>query len=63
MGRSFSRKHSSDVETARETFIPAAPGSSMPRRTDRETQRLMVQANICHDGQNDDIAEKKHRYK
>jgi hypothetical protein len=63
MGRNFSGKHTSDVETARETFIPAAPGSGMPKRTDRKTQKLTVQANMCHDGQSDDIAEKKHRRK
>ena len=62
MGRVFHVSIPVMWKQPRETFIPAAPGSSMPE--DRQGDaRLMVQANICHDGQNDDIAEKKHRYK
>ncbi|NLH97690.1 MAG: hypothetical protein GX477_10215 [Clostridiaceae bacterium] len=47
MGRSFSGKQAADVETARETFIPLI-AAGVPKRTDRESRKLSVQANL-HD--------------
>jgi len=59
MGRNFSRKHASDVETAQETIIPLSSAAVMPKRTDRESQKLTVQANMQQDHFIDDLSDKR----
>lgn len=59
MGRNFSRKHASDVETARETIIQFSSAAGVPKRTDRESRKMTVQANMQQDRIFDDLADKR----
>jgi len=59
MGRNYSRKHVSDLETAHETVIAVNSCSIIPCRTGKESQSITVQAGMYHDVQIDDTTEKK----
>ena len=58
MGRNYSRKHVSDLETAHETVITVNSCSIIPCRTGKESQSITVQAGMYHDVQIDDTREK-----
>ena len=58
MGRNYSRKHVSDLETAHETVI-TVNSCHHPPQDRQESQSITVQAGMYHDVQIDDTTEKK----